>query len=512
MSSAPLHLLCFEGGDALPAFRASALAARLQAACERVDGVSARFVHWVAFDAAPTRESLDKLAALLDYGDPTAAPHVGPAQTVLVMPRPGTVSPWASKASDIARNCGVVLHRVERVVEYRLGLKRPWLGAPAALTTPERQALAACLHDRMTEAVAFDRDAARELFATRPAPPLVRVPVLSRGREALREADAEFGLALADDEIDYLVQAFRALGRDPSDVELTMFAQANSEHCRHKIFNAHFTIDGQAQPCSLFEMIRHTEQVSPGGTRVAYHDNAAVMAGGEVELWRPEGFTHAPRYAGRRALTHVLMKVETHNHPTAISPFPGASTGSGGEIRDEGRDRHRRGKPKAGLVPASRSNAAHSRHRSNPGSARPSAAPDRIASALDIMIEGPARRGGLQQRIRQPLHRRLFPRRSSSNAVASLQRGYHKPIMIAGGLGRIVRRQHVRQAARAGPARCWSQLGGPGMRIGMGGGAASARSAAGSQRADLDFASVQRGNPGDPATRAGGHQPLLGAG
>ena len=488
MSSAPLHLLCFEGGDALPAFRASALAARLQAACERVDGVSARFVHWVAFDAAPTRESLDKLAALLDYGDPTAAPHVGPAQTVLVMPRPGTVSPWASKASDIARNCGVVLHRVERVVEYRLGLKRPWLGAPAPLTTPERQALAACLHDRMTEAVAFDRDAARELFATRPAPPLVRVPVLSRGREALREADAEFGLALADDEIDYLVQAFRALGRDPSDVELTMFAQANSEHCRHKIFNARFTIDGQPQPCSLFEMIRHTEQVSPGGTRVAYHDNAAVMAGGEVELWRPEGFTHAPRYAGRRALTHVLMKVETHNHPTAISPFPGAATGAGGEIRDEGAT-GRGAAPKAGLAGFA-VGPLRLPGTDEPWERQALGRPGHIASALEIMIEGPLGAAAFNNEFGRPNLGGYF--RVFEQAVAGVQRGYHKPIMIAGGLGRI--EASMTDKLRFGPGTLLVQLGGPGMRIGMGGGAASSM-AAGSNSAALDFDSVQRGNP-----------------
>jgi phosphoribosylformylglycinamidine synthase len=205
MSSAPLHLLCFEGGDALPAFRASALAARLQAACERVDGVSARFVHWVAFDAAPTRESLDKLAALLDYGDPTAAPHVGPAQTVLVMPRLGTVSPWASKASDIARNCGVVLHRVERVVEYRLGLKRP-AGRTGCLDDARAAGAGRLLHDRMTESVAFERDAAATCSTPAGAAAGACATCWARGREALVEANAEFGLALADDEIDYLVR------------------------------------------------------------------------------------------------------------------------------------------------------------------------------------------------------------------------------------------------------------------------------------------------------------------
>jgi phosphoribosylformylglycinamidine synthase len=263
------------------------------------------------------------------------------------MPRLGTVSPWASKATDIAHNCALPVQRIERCTEFTLALKRSWRGG--GLTDEQRAACAALLHDRMTESVAFERDAARHLFDAQPAPALQHVDLLGAGRAALERANAEFGLALSDDEIDYLVAAFGRLGRNPSDVELTMFAQANSEHCRHKIFNAAFRIDGQAQERSMFGMIRHTEEVTVQPSVVAYHDNAAVMHGGPVQAWLPQGYANAPLYAAREQLAHVLMKVETHNHPTAISPFPGSSTGAGGEIRDEGAT-GRGARPKAGLT------------------------------------------------------------------------------------------------------------------------------------------------------------------
>ena len=333
-------LMGFEGGNALSAFRAQALLPALQTVSDRIVGVAARHVHWVMLEPG-TPADTDKLAALLRYGDPASAASHAPGQRVLVMPRLGTVSPWASKATDIARNCGLVLHRVERVTEYAIQLKTGLLGgAGKALTPAELQACAALLHDRMTESAGFERDAARHLFDAQPAPAMVHVDLLGRGpnggRTALTEANAEFGLALSEDEIDYLVAAFTGLGRNPSDVELMMFAQANSEHCRHKIFNADFTIDGQRQPMSMFGMIRNTEKLSPQHTIVAYSDNSSVMEGGTVQRWLPLGFTNAPAYGAREELAHVLMKVETHNHPTAISPFPGASTGAGGEIRDEG--------------------------------------------------------------------------------------------------------------------------------------------------------------------------------
>jgi phosphoribosylformylglycinamidine synthase len=486
MPSTRLHLLHFEGGDALPAFRAQALLARLQAACSRVTAVSARYVHWAAFDAPPTPAAVDKLAALLDYGPPCAGPADGEA--VIVMPRLGTVSPWASKATDIARNCGLDLRRVERVTEFRLTLGKRLLGAARLLADEERQALAALLHDRMTESVALEREAARALFEPQPAPALQHVDVLGRGREALAQANADWGLALAEDEIDYLVAAFGRLGRNPSDVELMMFAQANSEHCRHKIFNARFTIDGQAQERSMFDMIRHTERVSGQHTVVAYHDNAAVMEGQTIRRWLPQGFTNAPAYAAREELVHVLMKVETHNHPTAISPFPGASTGAGGEIRDEGAT-GRGAQPKAGLTGFSVG------HLHLPGSDEPweraaIGRPAHIASALQIMTEGPLGGAAFNNEFGRPNLGGYF--RVFEQPVAGVMRGYHKPIMIAGGLGSISASQTKKLPF--GEGALLVQLGGPGMRIGMGGGAASSM-AAGSNSAALDFDSVQRGNP-----------------
>jgi len=488
MPESRLLLQFFEGGNALSVFRAEALLRRLQSASPRISGVAARHVHWVAFDAEPERAALDKLAALLDYGEAYRGPAEG--EFVVVMPRLGTVSPWASKASDIARNCGLAVHRIERVTEYRLTLKGGLFGGAKPLADDERAAVAALLHDRMTESVAFEREAARHLFDAQPAPPLAHVDVLGQGRGALVAANAEFGLALSDDEIDYLVEAFGRLGRNPSDVELMMFAQANSEHCRHKIFNADFTIDGERQPLSMFGMIRHTEKVSPQHSVVAYSDNAAVMEGGPIERWAPQGFTNAPVYGARHEVAHVLMKVETHNHPTAISPFPGAATGAGGEIRDEGAT-GRGARPKAGLTGFSVSHLhLGGAEAPEPWEREPVGRPGHIASALAIMTEGPLGGAAFNNEFGRPNlggYFRVFEQR-----VAGVVRGYHKPIMIAGGLGQIAATQTHKVRFAAGTLLV--QLGGPGMRIGMGGGAASSM-AAGTNTAALDFDSVQRGNP-----------------
>ena len=486
MTATALHLMHFEGGNALSPFRAQALLARLQAACPRISGVAARHVHWAAFDAPPAPATLDKLRALLNCGD--AFDGHGAGQRVVVMPRLGTVSPWASKASDIARNCGLVLHRLERVTEYALALKSGLFSAAKPLTADERQAAAMLLHDRMTEHVAFEREAAAHLFDGRDAAPLAHVDLLGLGRAALVQANSEFGLALSADEIDYLVDAFSALKRNPSDVELMMFAQANSEHCRHKIFNARFTIDGVDQPHTLFDMIRHTEKTSPQHTLVAYDDNAAVMEGHTVQRWLPQGFTNAPLYGARADTEHVLMKVETHNHPTAISPFPGASTGAGGEIRDEGAT-GRGARPKAGLTGFSVSNL-HLPGTNEPWEQQPFGKPDHIASALQIMTEGPLGSAAFNNEFGRPNLGGYF--RVFEQTVAGLRRGYHKPIMVAGGLGSISAGQVKK--LRFGAGTLLVQLGGPGMRIGMGGSAASSM-AAGSNTAALDFDSVQRGNP-----------------
>jgi phosphoribosylformylglycinamidine synthase len=496
MSSSSKHLLHFEGGNALSAFRAKALLPQLQAVSSRITGVAARHVHWVWTDEAPAADARERLARLLEYGDAYAGPTAADADSALVvtMPRLGTVSPWASKATDIARNCGLVLHRVERVTEYRLTLKSGLLGGVKPLAADELAAAAALLHDRMTESVALERDAARHLFDEQPAPPLAHVDVLGHGHAALERANGEFGLALSDDEIDYLVDAFKGLGRNPSDVELMMFAQANSEHCRHKIFNARFVIDGQEQPSSMFGMIRNTEKLHPRHTIVAYSDNAAVMEGHAIERWvaEPQGASGPAAYAGRAETAHVLMKVETHNHPTAISPFPGASTGSGGEIRDEGAT-GRGSKPKAGLAGFSVGNLylpGTDEPWERSADKAPIGKPEHIASALQIMVDGPLGAAAFNNEFGRPNLGGYF--RVFEQEVAGVVRGYHKPIMIAGGLGAI--RADLTHKIEFAPGTLLIQLGGPGMRIGMGGGAASSM-AAGTNTAALDFDSVQRGNP-----------------
>jgi phosphoribosylformylglycinamidine synthase len=478
----------FAGSHALGAFRARQLLPALQAVHPRISGVAARHVHVVR-----TLEPLDaparqRLAALLDYGDPYDGPQTG--ELVVVMPRLGTVSPWASKATDIAHNCGLAVQRIERITEYRLTLQAGLLGRTPVLDGAQRQAVAALLHDRMTESVVFDREAAAQLFAAVPAAPMERVDVLGGGRQALQQANTDFGLALADDEMDYLVEAFTRLQRNPTDVELMMFAQANSEHCRHKIFNAGFTIDGEVQPHSLFAMIRHTHQQNPQHMVVAYADNASVMEGGPVERFLARSgpdLGRAPVYAAEPAQQHVLMKVETHNHPTAISPFPGASTGAGGEIRDEGAT-GRGSRPKAGLA-----GFTVSRLQFDPA-ATGYGRPEHIASPLQIMTEGPLGAAAFNNEFGRPNLLGYFREYEQSVAtdVDTLQRGYHKPIMIAGGVGSID--AALTQKIAFPPGSLLVQLGGPGMRIGMGGSAASSM-ATGANSAALDFDSVQRGNP-----------------
>ncbi len=462
--------------------------AKLQGIAPAVVGLSARFVHWVATEAALETALQNKLEALLTYGDAFQGNDDG--ELFVVMPRLGTVSPWASKATDIARNCGARIHRVERVLEYRVLMKRglAGMGSAKALDAAQRTALAAALHDRMTESVAFKRDAVRHLFDEQPAKAMQSIDVIGAGRNALVEANKAHGLALADDEIDYLVDAFKRLHRNPTDVELTMFAQANSEHCRHKIFNASFVIDGQAMPDSMFAMIRNTEKLAPQQTIIAYSDNAAVMHGGPIERWMPEGFTNAPKYGARAETTHVLMKVETHNHPTAIAPFPGASTGAGGEIRDEGAT-GRGSKPKAGLTGFSVSNL-HLGEASEPWEKTSYGKPETMASARQIMIEGPLGGAAFNNEFGRPTLGGYF--RVYEQTVDGIRRGFHKPIMIAGGMGVIAEGQTTKVIFPAGTLLV--QLGGPGMRIGMGGGAASSM-ASGSNAAQLDFDSVQRGNP-----------------
>ncbi|QIL80608.1 phosphoribosylformylglycinamidine synthase [Diaphorobacter sp. HDW4A] len=473
-----LHLTQFEGGNALSSFRAQQLLTDLVAIHPKITGVAARFVHLVATAGEPDLALRERLLALLTYGDPYEGAVDGTA--FVVTPRIGTISPWASKATDIARNCGLDVFRVERVTEFHVTLKSGLLGGTPELSAEQTGQIAALLHDRMTESVVATRAEAQTLFSTLQAEPMEFVNVLGGGRSALEKANKQWGLALADDEIDYLVNAFNGLQRNPTDVELMMFAQANSEHCRHKIFNATFTIDGVAQDKSLFGMIRNTEALSPQHTIVAYADNASIMAGHAVERFVAQfDADKAPSYAKHEAVNEVLMKVETHNHPTAISPFPGASTGAGGEIRDEGAT-GRGSKPKAGLTGFTVSKLWGSEV----------GKPEHIASPLQIMIEGPLGGAAFNNEFGRPNLTGYF--REYEQQVGDITRGYHKPIMIAGGLGVIDSEQVKKILFPAGTLLI--QLGGPGMRIGMGGGAASSM-ATGTNAAELDFDSVQRGNP-----------------
>ncbi|WP_374406958.1 phosphoribosylformylglycinamidine synthase [Hydrogenophaga sp.] len=482
-----LHLRFFDGGNAVSDFKVQQLLPRLQGISDKITGFSARFVHLASFDIAPDAATVERLGQLLTYGEPAtaafAAAEKAGAPALYVLPRLGTVSPWASKATDIAHNCGLALHRVERLVEFRIGLKSGLLGK-ASLSEDQLRAVADLLHDRMTEAVTTERSQAEALFTELHPAPMEHVDVLGGGRAALEKANGEWGLALADDEIDYLVNAFNGLKRNPTDVELMMFAQANSEHCRHKIFNAQFTIDGVAQDKSLFGMIRHTHQTSPQHTIVAYSDNASIMEGHQLERFVAKaGGSASPAYAAEAATHHILMKVETHNHPTAISPFPGASTGAGGEIRDEGAT-GRGSKPKAGLTGFTVSKLWGGL------SDQPGGKPEHIASPLQIMTEGPLGGAAFNNEFGRPNLLGYF--REYEQDVGGVTRGYHKPIMIAGGLGQIDAGQTKK--IDFPPGTLLIQLGGPGMKIGMGGGAASSM-ATGTNAASLDFDSVQRGNP-----------------
>ena len=483
-----LHISTFEGGNALSPFRSQQLLAQLQQVHNKISAINARYVHWVATDSAPEPALQERLGALLTYGEPASKQQGG--EVLLVSPRLGTLSPWASKATDIAHNCGFAVRRIERAVEYRVHVKS-WLGQSGSLNEAQLQAIAPCLQDRMTESIWRERAQVARLFQALAATPMDYCDVLGGGRVALEQANVQFGLALAEDEIDYLHQAFVRLHRNPTDVELMMFAQANSEHCRHKIFNADFSIDGVAQASSMFGMIRHTHKTHPQHMLVAYSDNASVMEGAAIERFAPrpasiQGAQQSPPYIKTDALQHILMKVETHNHPTAISPFPGASTGAGGEIRDEGAT-GRGSKPKAGL---SGFTVSTLRWEGQGGYGKPA----HIASPLQIMIEGPLGGAAFNNEFGRPNLLGYFREfeQSAVSAQDTVQRGYHKPIMIAGGLGVIDAAQTHKKLFPAGSLLV--QLGGPGMRIGMGGSAASSM-ATGANAAELDFDSVQRGNP-----------------
>lgn len=469
------------GSPALSAFRINKLLSRCQDAHLPVSDIYAEYVHFADVSAPLNSDEQTKLQRLLKYG-PSLAEHAPAGRLLLVTPRPGTISPWSSKATDIAHNCGLSqVLRLERGLAF-------YVQAPS-LTDEQWRQLGALLHDRMMETL-FDRfEDAEALFAQHQPAPVQSVDILGEGRSALEAANTKLGLALAQDEIDYLMSAFTSLGRNPTDVELYMFAQANSEHCRHKIFNADWIIDGQEQPKSLFKMIKNTFEHTPDHVLSAYKDNAAVMEGSQVGRFYANAKDGL--YDFHQEQAHILMKVETHNHPTAISPWPGAATGSGGEIRDEGAT-GRGAKPKAGLVGFSVSNLRI------PGFEQPweenFGKPDRIVTALDIMTDGPLGGAAFNNEFGRPAlvgYFRTYEENVNSHNGPEL-RGYHKPIMLAGGIGNI-RADHVQKGEITVGAKL-IVLGGPAMNIGLGGGAASSM-ASGQSDADLDFASVQRDNP-----------------
>ncbi|UTW08872.1 phosphoribosylformylglycinamidine synthase [Pseudomonas benzenivorans] len=473
-------MLILRGAPALSAFRHGKLLEQLTGKIPAVTGLYAEFAHFADVSGVLGDDEERVLARLLKYG-PSVPVQEPSGRLFLTIPRFGTISPWSSKASDIARNCGLAkIQRIERGIAYYVS---------GELNAVEAEQVAALLHDRMTQLVLDSLEGAAALFSHAEPKPLTAVDVLGGGRAALEQANVELGLALAEDEIDYLVKSFGDLGRNPHDIELMMFAQANSEHCRHKIFNASWDIDGESQEKSLFGMIKNTYQMHSEGVLSAYKDNAAVIVGHQAGRFFPNGETR--QYGAVQEPVHILMKVETHNHPTAIAPFPGASTGSGGEIRDEGAT-GRGAKPKAGLTGFTVSNLQI------PGFEQPwevpYGKPERIVTALDIMIEGPLGGAAFNNEFGRPALTGYF--RTFEQAIMTPRgeevRGYHKPIMLAGGMGNI-RGEHVQKGEITVGAKL-IVLGGPAMLIGLGGGAASSM-ATGASSADLDFASVQRENP-----------------
>lgn len=476
-------MLQFRGHKALSQFRLQKLSDLIKAIVPQFSAIDAEYWYFCETSRTLNQDQLNILQKLLGI-ESVRQSYVPTGEFLLVLPRPGTISPWSSKATDIAHHCGLnVTERIERGIAF-------YIQHEAVLSDENRCAIEAIIHDRMTEAVFHSFSDAAVLFHHFAPATLKEVDILQGGIETLSKANQAMGLALSSDEIDYLMNYFLEIKRNPTDVELMMFAQANSEHCRHKIFNADWVIDGEQKHQSLFAMIRHTHQQHPHGTIVAYADNAAIIEGATINRFYP-GEHHTYGYALES--THLLMKVETHNHPTAISPFPGAATGVGGEIRDEGAT-GRGAKPKAGLAGFSVSNLRipdfiqpwEIEQGCEQGSY---GKPARIASALEIMLTGPIGGAAFNNEFGRPNLAGYF--RTFEAQVAGEMRGYHKPIMLAGGIGQISGLHTAKQTFSADVLLI--QLGGPGMLIGLGGGAASSMDT-GTNMEDLDFDSVQRGN------------------
>lgn len=473
-TSSDSRFIILQGASALSGFRKQKLLDAARNKNITLNSIDAHFVYIAEVGVNWADAETGRLTSILG-DDPENYQANASDELFLVTPRVGTISPWSSKATDISGLCGLEsLVRLERAVAYTI----------KGATADNHVGIGSLLCDRMTESVLASTDELEKLFSHQKPAPLATVDIMNGGRKALEDANIQLGLALSDDEIDYLFENFTKLERNPSDAELMMFAQANSEHCRHKIFNADWVIDGEVMGRSLFSMIRHTHETSPEGTLVAYSDNSSVIEGSKSQRFYPNS---DGTYSAHDDHTHILMKVETHNHPTAISPFAGAATGSGGEIRDEGATGIG-SKPKAGLCGFSVSNLKI------PGFEQPwemdNGKPERIASALDIMTDGPIGAAAFNNEFGRPNISGYF--RTFEQKVGDELRGYHKPIMLAGGVGNIDARHIHKQEVPAGSLII--QLGGPAMLIGLGGGAASSMDTGANAEA-LDFDSVQRGNP-----------------
>ena len=483
-SHSSAHYLSLRGSSALSQFRLDKLYASLKHTAPNIQHIYAELMHFVFSEAVLTADEQNTLTQILTYG-PKSNTEVPSGEMFLVIPRIGTISPWASRATDIANNCGLdSVLRLERGIAYYVTTHN---GQP--LSDAEKTVFKSAVHDRMTETVVTRLQDAEKLYHHADPKPLSTIDILQGGKVALEAANNDMGLALSPDEVDYLLENYNKMGRNPTDVELMMFAQANSEHCRHKIFNADWVIDGVQQDISLFGMIRNTHKLNPGSTVVAYSDNSSIVAGQKTKRFYP---SQSGAYRFVEDDMHYLMKVETHNHPTAISPFAGAATGAGGEIRDEGATGIG-SKPKAGLTGFSVSNL------NIPDFTQPwetsYGKPSRIASPLQIMIDGPLGGAAYNNEFGRPNisgYFRTFELESKDAEGKPEVRGYHKPIMLAGGVGNISDKHSHKNAIPAGAALI--QLGGPAMLIGLGGGAASSMDT-GANTENLDFDSVQRGNP-----------------
>jgi len=472
-----MKMMLLQGVDAFSKFRLESLVEKISEALKGTIGLEAHFVYLLEIEQALDGETLSRACALLGaHLPPSPASSILPP-TFYVTPRKGTISPWSSKATDIFTNCGIsAVKRVERGICFSVTVD----GKPVAVEA--LHPVLNALHDRMTEGVYQDLS---DFFAHRPPAPGKSFDVLGHGIAALKEANSTMGLALSDEEIAYLFESYTKAGRNPTDTELVMFGQVNSEHCRHKIFNADWVIDGEKKNQSLFQMIKHTHACHPEGTLVAYSDNSGVVEGVQTEAFCIDTATKAYRF--EQDQVDMLMKVETHNHPTAISPYPGAATGVGGEIRDEAATGIG-SKTKAGIAGFMVSNLNVPGYRL-PWEKDYAEFPGRLATPFSIMIDGPLGGAAFGNEFGRPQLCGFF--RTYEEKVAGRHRGYHKPIMLAGGMGNIRRSQVYKK--NVPPRSLIVQLGGPAMRIGLGGGAASSMTT-GSNDEALDFDSVQRGN------------------